>query len=115
MKHWGVMLLVVSIATVSLLAGCGPKKADSPSQALQAAKALKTADEQINYLIGQANAFYSSKEYKQSIEIAQYVLRELDKNSSQAKAIIEKAKAQLESAAKSAAGDLQKNLGTFGK
>jgi len=95
-----------------LNAGC-TKKAASVSEAIQNSQALKTVEEKANYLVKQAEAFYSSKEFKQAIESAQYVLNNLDKNSVAAKDLIAKAKAQLASAAQKAASDATNKL--FGK
>jgi hypothetical protein len=96
------------------LTGCAKKSADSGA-AVQQAQTLKTTDEKVQYLIGQANAFLSSKEFDQAIKTAQYVLSNLDANSADAKSIIEKAKAELQKVGTQAVNDLKQGLGSFGK
>jgi hypothetical protein len=85
------------------------------SQVIQKSQTLKTVQEKTNYLIKQAQAFYSSKEFQQAIEVAQYVLSNLDRNSQPAKNLIEKAKAQLQNAAGKAVGDIGNKLLKGGK
>ena len=55
---------------------------------------MKTVEEQVNYLVSQANAFINSQEFDQAIKTSQYILRNLDKSSEEAKGIIETAKAR---------------------
>jgi len=95
--------------TILLSAGC-TKKSASVSEAIQFAETLKTVQEKANYLINQAEAFYNSKEFQQAIDIAQYVLNNVDRSSQAAKDLIEKAKAQLQAAAQKAVGDVSNKL-----
>lgn len=109
--------LPLTIAFVSvgvILAGC-TKKADDSQQAIAQSKELKTVEAQADYLIGQANAFLSSKEFDDAIETARYVLSNLDKESEKAQAVIEMAKVEMQKAAESAVGDMKKTLGNFGQ
>jgi hypothetical protein len=92
-----------------LSAGCA-KKSSSSSEAIQNSESFKTVQEKVNYLIGQAKAFYNSKEYQKAVETAQYVLNKLDNTSQAAKDLIEKAKSQFQAAAGKAAGDVQNKL-----
>ncbi|MFA5355927.1 MAG: tetratricopeptide repeat protein [Candidatus Omnitrophota bacterium] len=92
-----------------LATGCA-KKAASASEAIQNSKTLKTVQEQADYLISQAQAFYNSKEFQQAIQAAQYVLANLDKNSQPAKDLIEKAKAQLQAIAQQTVGDVKSKI-----
>lgn len=108
-KRIGVLTVCLLLGCV-ILTGC-TKKAASSSEAINNAKALQTTEQKTDYLVGQANAFVSSKEYQSAIDVAQYILTNLDKESQEAKAILEKAKAKLEAAAKAAVGDVQKELG----
>ena len=110
MKKIASFVLVCCIVSFGLT-GCAPQKAESPKVAITAAKAMETTQEQINYLMGQAKAFYNSKEFQGTVDIAQYVLRYLDKDSQAAKALLDKAKDALTAAAKGAAGDVKKKLG----
>jgi hypothetical protein len=95
-----------------LSAGCAEKVA-SVNETIQNSQSFKTVQEKANYLIQQAQAFYSSKNFKQAVDTAQYVLSNLDKNSQPAKDLIAKAKAQLQAAAQKAMGDASNKL--FGK
>lgn len=105
-----LMLGVIMCLGCGLLlsAGC-TKRAASSSEAIKNADTLKTVQEKVDYLIGQAKAFYGSKEYQQAINLAQNVLK-LDSSNQAAKDLIEKAKAQLQAAAQKAAGDVSKKL-----
>lgn len=95
-----------------LSAGC-TKKSASANDAIQNSASLKTVKEKADYLMGQANAFYNSKEFQQAIQTAQYVLNNFDQNSQAAKNLIEKAKSRLQSSAQKAVGDVGNKL--FGK
>ncbi len=105
-------LVICLSCGIFLSAGCA-KNSGSVSEAIQNSQSLKTVQEKANYLIGQAQAFYNSKEFQKAVETAQYVLNNLDKNSQVAKDLIEKAKAQLQAAAQKAVGDVGNKL--FGK
>ncbi|HOW35099.1 MAG TPA: hypothetical protein PL155_01605 [Candidatus Omnitrophota bacterium] len=114
MKRTSVVLLgIILMVNLSIL-GC-TKKAASSQEAIAATQTMKTVDEKVNYLVGQANAFINSKEFDQAIQTAQYILSNLDKNSTAAQGIIEKAKAELTKAAQSAMQDVKSKLGSFGK
>ncbi|HOD11866.1 MAG TPA: hypothetical protein PLO93_06445 [Candidatus Omnitrophota bacterium] len=95
---------VVLCLCCSVFFGC-EKKAGSASEAIDSAQSLKTVSEKADYLIKQAEAFYNSKEFQQAIQVAQYVLNNLDKESKPAQSLIEKAKAELQAAAQKAVGD----------
>jgi hypothetical protein len=112
-----ILTVTVLCITVTglMIAGCGAKKADSSSQAINEAKAMQTTQEKVDYLVGQAKAFYNSKEFQGSIDIAQYILRYLDKDSQAAKDLIQKAKDQLTAQAQSMVDEAKKGLSGFGK
>jgi len=81
---------------------------------IEEAKTMETAEQQAKYLISQANAFINSDEFDQAINTAQYIISNLDKNSQEAKSIIETAKAEMKKAAQQAVEDAKSKLG-FGK
>ncbi|MFH1656112.1 MAG: hypothetical protein ABH954_05840 [Candidatus Omnitrophota bacterium] len=109
-------LMLVFLLTASLsLVGCGPKKESSSKDAIAVAKSMETLEEKANYLIGQANAFYNSKQFKDAIDAAQYVLRYLDKESESAKGLIQKAKDAITAQAQKAAEDVKKGIADFGR
>ncbi len=112
MKHHVTLVTVLVIC--GMLAGFGcAQKAASAREAIESSKTLKTAQEQAAMLVKQAELFYSSKEFQQAIDIAQYILSNLDKDSAQAKSLLEKATSDLKAAATKAAGDVAGKL--FGK
>jgi hypothetical protein len=90
--------------------GCTQKKAASSKEAIEASKAMQTVQEKVDYLIGQAKAFYNSKDFQGAMDTAQYVLGYLDKNSQEAKNLLEKTKSELKAAASKTLGDMQQKV-----
>lgn len=111
MKKFFLLILMLAL----VVAGCGQKKEATSREAINVAKTMETVEQKAEYLIGQAKAFYSSKEFQQAIKIAQYVLVNLDKDSQTSKDIIAKAKEALAVAARAALKDAKKRLGDLGK
>lgn len=93
-----------------LTGGCAKKEANS-QQAIEQSKSMKTVDEQVKYLTGQANDFINSKQFDQAIATAKYVLANLDPNSSEAKSILAKAQAELTKTATAVVGDMKNKFG----
>jgi len=118
MKVAAIVVMVCFLTLGSGLIGCSQQKADSSSAAIQAAKAMETAEQKVDYLIGQAKSFYNSKEFQNAIDTAQYILTQLDKDSQTAKSLLEKAKDALAAKAKeavdSATEGMSKKIGNFG-
>ena len=107
-------LLMVCVVIFSFaVAGCGAKKAESSSAAIDMSKAMTTTPEKVKYLIDQAKAFYSSKNFQEAVNIAQYILNNIDKNSMDAKNLIEKAKAELAKAGQQKLDEMKNKLGGF--
>lgn len=108
-----LFIFAISLVLVSglVLSGCGTPKAESGKDAIETAKAMETVKEKTEYLIGQAQAFYDSKEFQDAVDVAQYVLRYLDRDSQAAKDLLQKAKDELAAQAKAAAGEARKNFG----
>lgn len=115
MKKGLVLMLTVCVALGLVVTGCGEKKAESSSEAIEVAKAMETTEEKVDYLVGQAKAFYGSKEFQDVVGAAQYILRYLDKDSQEAQNLLEKARDQLTAAAKEVLKAAEKNLGDFSK
>jgi len=108
--------IVVAVMLLSLVIyGCGPEKAESGKAAIETAKTMETAEQKAEYLVGQAKAFYNSKQFQDAVTAAQYVLRYLDKDSQAAQKLLEQAKEALTSQAKGAMEDAKKGLAGFGK
>ena len=111
----GILFLLVAGVCFSMVAGCGPQKEGSPQAAIDTAKAMETVKEKTDYLIAQAKAFYNSKDFQGAIDIAQYILRYLDKDSQVAQDLIEKAKNALMEQAQSAVDSLKGGVESFGQ
>ena len=118
MKKFLVLVMVACVGMVLVFSGCA-KKAATSNDAISQADAFNTVNEKVKYLVSQANAFVSSKQYDQAISVAQYILSDLDKSSAEAKGILQKATEQLKAEATKALGtvqsDVKSKLGTFGK
>jgi hypothetical protein len=111
----GILFILITGLFFGLVAGCGPQKEGSAQEAIDAAKAMETVKEKTDYLIAQAKAFYNSKDFQGAIDIAQYILSYLDKDSSSAQDLIEKAKNALMEQAQSAADSLKGGVESFGQ
>jgi outer membrane murein-binding lipoprotein Lpp len=112
------VFLVIAVIVISwlVISGCSQtQKASSSGEAISIADTMKTVEEKASYLVQQAQAFYNSKDFQQAIDVSQYILNKLDKNSQEAKSLLEKAKEQLQAAAKSMADDVSKKLNVTGK
>lgn len=96
-------------------AACGPKKAASSEEAIENAKAMETTEQKIDYLISQAEAFYKSEQYKDAMESARYVLKNLEKDSQEAKEILEKARKEVGSVVDDMKESIQKGVEGFKK
>ena len=107
------IMLVVLVVFVS---GCAQQpKSENASGAIEQAKALESVEAQVNYLVKEANAFISSEKFDEAINTAKYILSELDKESVQAKGIIEKAQAELKKLAAAKLDEAKGALGSFGQ
>ena len=118
MKRLLVLVMVACVGIVLVFSGCA-KKAATSNDAISQANTLKTVDEKVKYLVSQANDLMNSKQYQQAVNVAQYILSNLDKNSADAKSILQKAadmlKAEANKALDTVKGDVQNKLGSFGK
>lgn len=105
-----LMVIICLIFSIGVL-GCGQQKASSVSEVIKTSETMPTVKAKVDYLVGQANAFYNSKEYQQVADIANYILSKVDQNSQDARSLLEKAKTALSAAAKNAVSDVTKGLG----
>ena len=111
-----IMILALVVLSVSIaLYGCGAKKAASGSAAIESTKTMNTLDEKVTYLVGQTKAFISSKEYNDAMATARYVLTNLDKNSAEAKKLLDTARKELEAQAKKSVDDMKKKMAELNK
>lgn len=114
MKRWIVTALAVCVVPV-LLVGCGAKKEESAQAAIQKSKEFESVEKQVDYLVDQAKKFYNSKEYTEAVNTAQHVLANLEKESEEAKAILEDAKEELAEQANKSVEDLKNAVKGMGK
>jgi hypothetical protein len=108
-------MLIVGLSLSLLISGCGPKKEASSQDAINVAENLETIKERADYLVAQAKAFYNSKRFQDALDSAQYVLSYLDKDSQEAKDLIQKAKDALITKAQSSFDEGKKRLEGLGK
>ena len=111
MRKVGFLILVFCLGSSLVLVGCGAKKAASSNEAIELSKTMQTVEQKANYLLGQAKTFYNSKDFQQAVNVAQYVLSYVDKNSTEAQSLLEKAKAQLTALAQQKAAELKSKFG----
>ena len=105
-------LLVVGFVGLSLaLSGCTVERTGSSGEAIDYAKTLANVQEQTNYLVGQAKAFYNSKDFQDAVETTQYVLKYLDKNNPQAEQLLTEAKEAITAQLKLKAEETKKKFG----
>lgn len=115
-KVSGLSLLMA----VFIAFGCSAQeKAVSVKDAIETAKTIAAVGEKSSYLIDQAKVFYSSEDFQSAVELAQYVLQNVDKDSKDAKALLEKAKQALSAKAKEAvdatADSMKNKIGSLGQ
>jgi len=120
MNRSKLVFVMVFVMVIGGLIGCGQKpQAANSSEAITQAKQLPTTEEQMQYLVREANAFINSDQFDEAIKTAKYVLSKLDGDSQEAKSIIEKAKAEIQQIAQKAADDVKSGvkdkLGSFGQ
>ena len=119
MKNMFSIIAVCTLVLGLVFAGCGEKKAASSNEAIEASKSMETVQQKVDYLVGQAEVFYNSKEFQGTVDIAQYILRYLDKDSQEATSLLERAKQALVAKAQEAVGtaaeDVKKKIEGFGQ
>lgn len=110
MKHQPVALFLILCVLVTLT-GCGQSQAASSEEAIQQSKSMQaTAEEKTAYLIAQAKAMYKSKQFQDTVDVAQYVLRYLDKDSQEAQKLLAMAKEDLMEAGSQALDEAKKKF-----
>lgn len=109
-------LFMIGLSCLLLVCGCAQKpQSASSKEAINKAAALETVQQKADFLIGEAQAFYNSEKFQDAVDLAQYVLNTLDKDSQAAKDLVEKAKQALAQAVESAASDLKEKALNLGK
>lgn len=112
----GALVLVAAVLCASVaLTGCGAPKEASGQAAIQKSQTMATVQQKTDYLIGQAKAFMNSKDYDQAITIVQHVLNRVNSDSQEARALLEKARAEVTGQAGKAVEDVKKAFANFGK
>ena len=117
MKNLFIFMAIGVVLLTLVASGCSKPKASSSSEAIQSSKSMETVEQKVDYLVGQAKSFYNSKEFQQTVDIAQYILSYLDKESQEAKDLLIKAKEALVAKAKEAVDtatqEAQKKIGNL--
>ncbi len=108
-KLLAVMISLVLLTSI-VLVGCGPKKEASSKDAITKAQAMATVKEKVDYLVAQAQAFYNSKDFQNVVDIGQYILSSVDKDSQAAKDLIAKAKNALAAEAQKAVDKVKSSI-----
>lgn len=111
MKKFYLSVAVFITAGILVLGGCGQKKAENSQEAIRNASSMGTDRKKTDYLVAQAQAFYSAENYKAAVETARYVLTELDKDNAAARKILDVAGPRLSAEAKKAAENMKKSFG----
>ena len=115
MKHAPITVAVISLFLILAVSACGRSKAASSEEAIAEVKTMETVEEKADYLVKQAKAFYSSEQYRDAVESAQYVLKNLDKDSEEAREILAKAQKEMGSAVEGVVKDVTKGIRNLGK
>jgi hypothetical protein len=107
------IFIILGIVALPLLglSGCGSRPAANATEAIQAARDLKTPEAQAEYLIAQAKTFLAAKDYQEAGKTAQYVLSSVDSQSEEAQQVLADAKLQVANDAQQAIGDAKQKLG----
>ena len=110
------LILFILLAAFAVVGGCGRQTQNSVSSqdAIQVAQNKPSKEEKIKYLAQQAQQFISSKKYDQAVDVAQYILDNLDSRSASALAILEKANDEMQQVAQGAVDDAKKKLNSLG-
>jgi uncharacterized lipoprotein YehR (DUF1307 family) len=115
MKKGIIMALVVAVCLSVALIGCGAQKEASSQAAIQKSQSMATIQQKTDYLVGQARAFINSKNFEQAVNVAQYTLSNVNSNSQEARALLEKAKSEIVAQANKAMADAKQKFSGFGK
>ncbi len=112
----GVMAAVLAVGVV----GCAQKpQSANADEAIKYADQLADVQAKVAYLVKEANAFLSSKNYDQAVSTAKYVLGKLDSNSAEAKGVLTKAEEEIKKLAAqkidAATAGVKNALGGLGK
>lgn len=97
-------------ALVIFSTGCAGH-ASSSAEAIQHAKAMRTPQQQSDYLVKQAREFLASRDYQEAVKTVNYVLASVDSRSEQAKQVLEQAKGLLARDTQAAVGEARARVG----
>lgn len=104
------LLLFAMIFSLASLNGC-ERKATTASEAISRSQSMQSVNQKVDYLVGQANMFIDSRQYAEASKIAGYILTDVDKNSQQARDILQKAQEQMTQKAGETIGNMQQSFG----
>jgi outer membrane murein-binding lipoprotein Lpp len=116
MRKLMFLMLIGALLSGILVSGCSKDgTALSSAEAIDIAKTLESTQEKIDFLTKEANALYRSEKFQDVVDITQYILTYLERDSKTAKDLLDKAKAKLLQIAQERAGELENKLDSFGK
>jgi hypothetical protein len=107
MKKTLILALALTVSFTVGTSAWAQQKMLTVDESIQMVKTMQTAKQKADYLINQAKAFYSSKQFQQAVDLAKYVLSNIDKNSAGAKNILKDAEKQLAALAQQKVGDVK--------
>ncbi len=90
-----------------LVLGCSQSTAVNSQEAIEKAKAKPTVEAKVDYLVKEAKTFINKEKFDEGIKTAKFILNNLDKDSKEAKSIMEQAKAKLQALADKKAKELK--------
>jgi hypothetical protein len=106
-----ILSTFLCIGLAAALQGCTQQpKAATSQDAIQQSQTLKTTDDQVKYLVSQANSFINSQKFEDGIAVAKHILQNLDANSQEAKSLLEKASIELQKSAEKKVNEIKSDL-----
>ncbi len=120
-------LMMVCVMAGVILVGCAQKTvADNATQVIEQSKAQGPVEAQANFLMEQANALVSSKNYQEAMNVAHYVIANFKDKAPEAQKLLQDIQVNVQQMFQekmgtvkkdvgAAAKDLNKTLGSFGK
>ncbi|MFC1704095.1 hypothetical protein ACFL1E_04870 [Candidatus Omnitrophota bacterium] len=114
MKKLLYVMVIMSMSLSMMLMACGEPAAKTSQEAINASRNMQTTEQRAEYLIKQAQALYSSKKFQDAVDVAQYILQYVDKDSQAAKDLIEKAREALTAQAQKVMDDAKAKIPGLG-
>ena len=107
----------IIIITIMCGVGCGSRtvpSAKTSSEAIEIANLQSNTEKQVDYLVKQAEQFLDDDNYDEAINVANYVISHLDKDSQQAQEIMAQASIEMEQVTQQALEEARKQIKHLG-